>query len=450
MILKYSAGIKSFILLVVCFLFGQMVFAQQKEVVVDKIVAKVDNYIILKSELERMYLDYASRGEIMGANAKCHILESLIINKLMVAKAEIDSVVVSDAEVRSNLDRRMQYFINQIGSEEKIEQYYGKTLEEFKEELRDNVKEQLIVQKMQSEITSNIKVTPSEVKKFFNSIPQDSLPFFSTEVTVGQIVKVPTIGKDQKEKVRQQLIELRKKIVSGEEDFQEMARKYSDEPGADKSGGNIGFFKRGELAPEYEAAALKLKPGEISMPVETKFGFHLIQMIERRGNMFNTRHILIIPSSSKLDIQEAENFLDSIRTEIINEKITFEKAAKEHSEDMETSASGGFFLDESGSNRISVEHLDPSVFFAIDTMQVGTISKPIPYRTPDGKDAVRILYYKSKMRPHVANLKDDYQKIQAAALNEKKNRILSRWFKEANNDVFILIDEEYNFCNILQ
>lgn len=450
MILKYTAGIKSLVLLLLCSILGHGAFAQNKEVVVDKIVAKVDNYIILKSELEKMYLDYLSKGELMGANAKCQILESLVINKLMVAKAEIDSVVVSEGEVNSNLDRRMQYFVNQIGSEEKIEQYYGKSLEEFKDELRDNVKEQLIVQKMQSEITANIKVTPSEVKKFFNSIPSDSLPFFSTEVTVGQIVKIPTIAKEQKEKVRQELIELRQKIVSGEADFQEMAKKHSDEPGAENSGGNIGFFKRGELAPEYEAAALKLKPGEISMPVETKFGFHLIQMIERRGNLFNTRHILIIPSSSKLDIGEAENYLDSIRTKIINEEITFEKAAKEHSEDMETSASGGFFLDESGSNRISVEELDPSVFFAIDTMQVGTISKPLPYRTPDGKDAVRILFYKTKMRPHQANLKEDYQKIQAAALNEKKNRILSKWFSEANKDVFILIDDEYNFCEILQ
>jgi peptidyl-prolyl cis-trans isomerase SurA len=422
----------------------------QSGMVVDKIIGKVDNYIVLKSDLEKAYLEFLSSGETARGDTKCQILESLIVNKLMMAKAEIDSVIVADDEVTGNLNRRLQAMVAQIGSEEKIEEYYGKSLSQFREELRERMKEQLTVQKMQSHITADIKVTPSEVKKFFNKIPQDSLPFFSTEVSIAQIVKVPTISKEQKEVVRKQLLDLRRRIVDGGEDFETLAREYSEEPGAKNSGGNIGFFKRGELASEYEAASLRMKPGDISQPVETMFGFHLIQFIERRGNTFNTRHILMRPQSSPDDIRVTEVYLDSLRSKILSDSLTFEKAAKEYSNDAETSHSGGYFLDQTGDSRISVEEIDPVLFFAIDTMQVGTISKPIRFRQDDGTEAVRIIYYKSKMRPHQANLKDDYQKISMAALNEKKNKVLDAWFLKARDEVFINVDEEYNSCQILQ
>lgn len=448
MISRYIPVIK-FLLITLFGIWGQGLYAQQN-LVADKIIAKIDNNIILKSELEQAYLQYVSSAQTrVGSQVKCQILESLVINKLMVAKAEIDSVVVSDEEVTSNLNNRMNVFISRIGSEEKIEEYYGKTIEQFKAELRDQVKEQLVVQKMQSTITKDIKVTPSEVKKFFNSIPADSLPYFSTEVSLAQIVKVPSVNSAQKEAVRQRLLNIREEIMNGA-NFEEMARKHSEEPGAATSGGNLGFQSRGNLVPPYEAAALRLKPGEISQPVETEFGFHLIQMIERRGNLYNTRHILIRPISSSLDIEEARNYLDSLRTQIINDSISFEKAAKEYSSDQETATSGGFFLDGTGAPRISVSDLDPSLFFTIDTMTVGTITKPLTFRMEDGKEAVRILYYKSRIRPHEANLKDDYQKIAIAAENEKKNKILNEWFDRAKEDVFIQIDPDYNNCRIME
>lgn len=448
MISRYIPVIK-FLLITLFGIWGQGLYAQQN-LVADKIIAKIDNNIILKSELEQAYLQYVSSAQTrVGSQVKCQILESLVINKLMVAKAEIDSVVVSDEEVTSNLNNRMNVFISRIGSEEKIEEYYGKTIEQFKAELRDQVKEQLVVQKMQSTITKDIKVTPSEVKKFFNSIPADSLPYFSTEVSLAQIVKVPSVNKAQKEAVRQRLLNIREEIMNGA-NFEEMARKHSEEPGAATSGGNLGFQSRGNLVPPYEAAALRLKPGEISQPVETEFGFHLIQMIERRGNLYNTRHILIRPISSSLDIEEARNYLDSLRTQIINDSISFEKAAKEYSSDQETATSGGFFLDGTGAPRISVSDLDPSLFFTIDTMTVGTITTPLTFRMEDGKEAVRILYYKSRIRPHEANLKDDYQKIAIAAENEKKNKILNEWFDRAKEDVFIQIDPDYNNCRIME
>ncbi len=423
-------------------------FAQTSSgVVVDKIIAKVDDYIILKSELENAYQEMLARGSFSGEEGKCKLLESLIINKLMVAKAEIDSVEVSDNEVNANLDRRMSYFISQVGSEERLEEFYGKTMDQFRAELFDDIKEQLVVQKMQSEITSGIKVTPNEVRKFFKAIPSDSLPYFSTEVSVGQIVKVPKAGKVATQKVIDQLNDLRSQILEGI-DFGVLAKQYSEDPGSRQQGGMLPFFKRGELAPEYEATALSLSPGQISEPVVTDFGVHIIELIEKRGNSFKSRHILMIPKVTERDRVKARDFLDSLRTQIISDSIKFEAAAKEYSDDKQTSGSGGFLQAPDGATRISVKELDPGLFFAIDTMKIGSVSPAMEFDQPDGSKAYRIVYYKSQTPPHRANLKDDYQKIATAAQNSKKNRILSEWFEKAQKGIFIEVDPDYDFCNL--
>lgn len=418
-------------------------------VLIDKIIAKVDDYVVLKSELEKAYLEFLSRGEIVQGDAKCQMFEQLVVNKLLVAKAEIDSVEVSDAEVNSNLDRRLSYIISQIGSEERVEEYYGKTIDQFREELFDQILEQLLIQKMQGVISADISVTPAEVKRFFGLIPADSLPFFSTEVTIGQIVKIPEVSKVQKDKIRDQLNSIRDKIQGGD-DFGSMAQKYSADPGSRSTGGNLGFFKRGELAPEYEATALGLKPGEISPPVETQFGIHIIELIERRGNSYNSRHILMNPIPSASDINDAKIFLDSMRNLVLLDSIEFEKASKEYSDDAVTAGSGGFFTDASGAARVSVEELDPVVFFTIDTMSVNTITLPMEFRMDNGTDAMRIMYYKDRVAPHQANLLQDYQKIRSATLASKRNKKLSDWFKKAKDDVFVNIDDEYAYCNTLK
>lgn len=424
-------------------------FSQTEGVVVDKIIAKVDNYIVLKSDLEKAYLEYLSRGEFRGSTAKCEILEQLIVNKMLVAKSEIDSVFVSDLEVQSNLSRRMEYMVSQVGSEEEIEKYYGKSLEQMEAELFESIKEQLTIQKMQQEITSGIKVSPADVKKFFNKIPADSLPFFSTEVVVGQIVKEPKAGKKQKDKVRKLMYEIKGRILQGES-FADLARQYSEDPGSAARGGELPFYKRGDLAPEFEATAMTLNEGELSNPIETQFGFHLIELQQRRGNTFKTRHILISPKPSQADIDKTEKYLDSLRTAILLDSIAFQAAAKEYSDDDNTSSNGGFFLDNNGSNRVSVDNLDPTIFFTLDTMEIGGITKPEKFEQPDGSSAFRILYYKNRFPPHQANLKDDYQKIAMATLNDKKNRILSKWFEDARDDVYIEIDPEYHHCKLLE
>ncbi len=419
-----------------------------QEVVIDKIVAKVDDFIVLKSDLEKAYLEYLSRGEFRGSNARCQILENLVVNKMLVAKSLIDSVEVADEEVQAMLTQKIDYLVSQLGTVEELERYYGKTMEQFEEELFDLEKEKLIIQRMQGEITSDLKVSPAEVKKFYNNIPRDSLPYFSTEVTAAQIVIIPEAGKEQIDRARDQLNDIRSRIQSGES-FDALARQYSEDPGSGSKGGQLPFFKRGDLAPEFEATAMTMKPGELSRPVQTDFGLHLIELQERRGNTFRSRHILLIPKPSQKDIEGSRDFLDSLRREILRDSISFEDAAKEYSDDQMTSDNGGFFTDQAGSDRVPIDQLDPNIFFTLDTMQVGRVSKPIEFQQPDGTTAFRILYYKAKVPPHQANLRQDYQRIARAALEAKKANILNEWFDSARGDVYIEIDPEYSSCNLL-
>lgn len=419
--------------------------------VLDRIIAKVDNYIVLQSELDIAYEQFKANMEgPVTDDVQCRVLETLIINKLMLAKAEIDSVVVEKSAVDDQLERRMQYFVAQVGGAEKLEQYYGKTLDDLKSELRKQVKEQMIIQKMQDNITSKIKVTPGDVKKFYNGIPKDSLPYFSTEVEVGQIVKKAFVSKGQKSLAKKKLEEIRQRIINGE-DFCELARIYSEDPGSGKLCGELGYFNKGDLVPPYEAAALKLKPGETSQVIESEFGYHIIQLLGRKGNEYNTRHILIKATSSQHDISSSGEYLDSLRTAILDGKINFEKAAKDLSDDKVTSPNGGMFQDQNtGDTRIPLENIDPGLFFVIDTMKVGTITQAFSFRMEDGTEAMRIVYYKSKIPPHQANLKDDYQKILTATQEEKKNNAINLWFDKTKGEVYIDIHKDYKNCQILQ
>jgi peptidyl-prolyl cis-trans isomerase SurA len=419
-------------------------------VVVDKIIAKVDNYIVLKSELEGAYQNYITEGHPPSEHEKCNILNRLIVNKLLVAKAEIDSVLVTDAEVDSNTDQRMQIILQNAGnSAEQLEKIYGKTLAEIKVELRDQIREQMLGREMTGKITKEITVTPAEVKRFFNKIPTDSLPYYSVDVEVAQIVSIAKVSPAQKEVVRKQLSDIREQILRGA-NFNEMAKKYSTDPSAQQNAGEMGYVARGAMVPQYEAMAFKIKIGEISAPFETSFGWHILQLIDRRGSEYNSRHILISNTPSLDDIKRASRYLDSLRRKIVKDSLKFEQAAKLYSDDKATKDHGGFFADQEGGTRMQLKDMDPVVYFAIDTMKVGEISKPLAYRTDEGKQAVRILFFRSKIAPHQANLKDDWFRIEAAALAEKKDKALDKWFRRARADVFINIDPLYNSCKILE
>lgn len=431
-------------------LFSSVASAQDTGLVVDKIIGKVDNYIVLKSELEIAYQSYLAEGNPASEDARCELFNRLILNKLMVAKAEIDSVVVTDVEVDGNTEQRMQMILQSSGnSPEQLERTYGKTLEQIKLELRDQIREQLLSREMTSRITKDISVTPSEIRRFYNKIPTDSLPFYSSDVEVAQLVRVAKVSNSQKEEAKRKLTELREQILKGE-NFNQLAIKNSEDPSAQYNGGEMGYVGRGAMVPQFEAMAFKLKIGEISQPFESSFGFHILQLIDRRGNEYNSRHILISAVPSANDIANAEKYLDSLRTMILRDSIKFEQAAKEYSDDQATKGGGGFFTDEDGGTKISMRDIDPVVYLNIDTMKVGNISKPLVYRTDDGKDAVRILYFKRKLPPHQANLKDDWSRIQSAALAEKKDLALEKWFSKARQDVFINVDPAYNGCKLLE
>ncbi len=428
--------------------------SQTQGQVIDRIIAKVNNYILLESDFQQAYLETLGQSQQgLETPSRCDVFESLLINKMMVAKAELDSVLVNDAEVMFQADQRFSMVMQQFGGDENtLAEIYGKTADQLKAEIEEMLKEQMIVQKMQGKLTEGLTVSPAEVRKFFTAIPRDSLPFFSAEVTVGQIVKKPEVSSEVKNKIAAQLASFKQMIGNGESDFATLAKQYSQDPGSAIQGGELGFFRRGELAPEFEATAMNLREGEISDPVETAFGFHLIQLLERRGNTFNTRHILIRPMPSDTDIQNAERFLDSLRTQIIDKKIDFAKAAKDHSDDRGTSDNGGYFADPgSGSNRLTLRTLeDPVLYFTLDSMKVGSVTKPIRFEDEREGTKVRILYYKERFPAHRANLQDDYEKLKAATRRKKEETMLSQWFLIAKEEVFIDIDPAYDRCDVLQ
>ncbi len=416
--------------------------------VVDKIIAKVDNHIILKSEIEQAYAGFLSSGEAANftGDVRCLILEQMIETKLMLAMSEIDSVDVDAGRVDYELQMRMQNIVQQMGSERAIEEAYGKSIDQLMDELRPNVEEQLKVSAQEEFILSSVTVTPAEIRKFYNNIPKDSLPLFNTEFEIGVIVKKPVPNEAEVQKVKDQLMKIRERAMNGE-NFEILAIENSEGPSG-PNGGNLGLAKRGQMDPAYEAGALALKPGEISMPVVSQFGIHLIQLIEKRGNEYNSRHILITPKPTEQDIQRTSNELDSLRTLILSDSITFASAAKQFSDDEGTKANGGFLTGQFGTNKISAENLDPTMFFIIDEMSEGDISKPEIIEMLDGSKAVRIIYYKSKVGPHRANMTDDYEKLRAATLGMKKDQKRREYIKEKMKEVYVMVDPEFNRCGI--
>jgi peptidyl-prolyl cis-trans isomerase SurA len=435
-----------------CFVVGSFAaFSQEVENknVLDRIIVKVDNYFILKSEVENQYQQYITSGQANSPN-RCQILEGLVVNKLMLAKAEIDSVIVDDKRIEAELNSRMEQMEGQYGSAKNIVEAYGKSIATLKEDLRSSLKEQLTGRKMQDKITDDVKITPKEVAAFFNEIPRDSLPYLPAEVEISHIIRLAKPNKNQKEELYAKLLDFRRRVEKGES-FEDLAKVHSEDLGSGRRGGDLGFAKRGAMVAPFEAAALRLKPNQMSDVVESEFGFHLIQLLEIRGQEYHARHILLRPDYQKLDLTEPTKFLDSIRVLVQRDSTTFEKAAKEFSEDKATQDAGGVIMDAAnGGNRLAYDGtMDPALFFALDSMKVGTISAPIPFRTDDGRSAVRILYFKAKHAPHFANLKDDYQKLAQITLSRKKNNAIEKWFMKAKNDVFIFIDEEYKDCRIL-
>lgn len=430
-------------------------FSQNRQPqVVDKVVAVVGKNIILQSDIENQYIQYRMQGMAEGSakEVRSRILEDLLLQKLMLNQAEMDSITVTDEQVEAELNRRIQYIISRFGSQEKLEAQFGKSMSEIKDEVRQASRDNMLQEQVQAKIMENVTVTPKEVKDFFNDIPKDSLPTISPAYEIVQIVKRPPVSIDEKLQVKDRLYQIRKRILEGESSFSTMAVLYSEDPGSARQGGELGFTGKGEFAIEFENVAFNLRDGEISDVVETQFGFHIIQLIEKRDNMVNCRHILLTAKVPIEALEKAQNQLDSVAKLIRNGDMTFEEACKKFSDD-DSKNNGGYLTNAATSgNWISLQDLQEleqaypeykNLAFVISRLDVGEVSDPIPMTTNDNKDAFRLVMIKSKTEAHQANLKEDYSLIQSWAIAQKRQEAVGKWVKDKAAKAYIRLDDAY-------
>lgn len=439
--------IRTLILIVCVTICNSVIYAQQQQVV-DKIVAVVGKNIIMQSDIEEQYMQYRLQGGIKGSakSIHCEILEDQLFRKLMLNQAELDSITVTDEQVEQEMEYRIRYYVNQLGSQEKLEKYYNKTMKEIRDELREIIKDQKLIEEVQRKIVDGVSATPRDVRDFYNSIPKDSIPLVNAQYEIAQLVKKPPITLDEKLTVKNRLYELRSRILKGER-FSTLALLYSEDPGSAKKGGEIGFKGRGELVPEFEAAAFALKDGEISEVVETEYGFHIIQLIERRGDYVNVRHILLTVKVSTEALEQAYNELDSIAKLIRNDSITFDEAVKKFS-DEDDKMNGGYLVNpNTGSTLFDAEDLDQQVSVVVNRLKVGEVSNPVPMKTKNDKDAYRLLIIKKKTTPHKANLKDDYALIQQWTMQKKRQEAINKWIDSKSSKAYVKISDDYCDCD---
>jgi peptidyl-prolyl cis-trans isomerase SurA len=436
-------------LTIVCVLICLFTSTQAQKKNIDKVIAVLGSNIILLSDLNQQYAQYLNSGNPDNPAIKCYILQQILTQKLLKQQAEIDSIEVDESMVDEEVDKRMRYQIQKAGGQERLEQFLNRSVLQYKDEIRPDIKEQLISNKMQQKITQDVIVTPLEVKRYFDGYKKDSLPDIPTEFEVGEIVLHPKLTKAEKQKTYDKIDALRLRVKSGE-DFAFLAKTYSEDTGSAPDGGDLGFFDRKQMVKEFTAWAFKLKPGEMSPVFETEHGYHILQVIERRGEQVQARHILIRPQTTPQSLERAKLHADTIYKSIVEKKLPFSTAASLYSDNKDSQYNGGMLLyadqQTARTTFIPADKLDPKVFLVVDTMKVGGISKPVLFTEPDGKEAYKILYLKSKIPPHKGNLEQDYAKFKEQAQQEKTNRILSDWFEKRREDTYIRIDDEYSSC----
>jgi peptidyl-prolyl cis-trans isomerase SurA len=428
----------------------------QAQTSIDKIIATIGKDIILQSDLEKAYADYAAQFTVKDDDEEeiCAIFEHLIYTKLMLHQADVDSIVVSDQQVEGVINFRMNQLLQYTNGDIKaIENYYGKTMAEIKKDFRDVVRDQLYVDEVQEKITANITITPSEVKAFVNRFGLDSMPIIPATYEFGHILKTPPVSEEEIKAIKERLEEYREKSLRDDNPknrFSMFARLYSDDPGSASKGGNLGFVERGVFYPEFEAVAFNLRSGEISNVVKTKAGYHIIQLIERRGESINVAHILLQPKPSAEEQVKTIEYLDSIRQVILDKKMEFSKAALEYSEDPNKMSGGWVINPYDLSTKFNKESMDQTTFSTIDKMIPGDFSSPVIYVDEDGVVSYRLLYLKSKVAPHKANLTEDYDVIKNAALEEKKNNAIEKWIVNKVKTTSIKINaDNYKNCEFV-
>ena len=415
---------------------------------IDKIQAIIGSEILLTSDIENQYNQILNQGVIETENIRCDILDELLLQNFLVHHAKIDSTIeINQDEIDSEINNRISYFERQLGSLAKVESFFNRSIESMEEELLYIVKDQFYTQKKQSKIISDVKITPNEVKEFYNQLESEDIPLVPTKLELSQIVISPVLSEEKQQSIKDKLNNFRKRIYNGE-DFKVLATLYSDDIVSANNGGELGFMKRGELVPEFERAAFKLKKDEISEVVESKFGFHIIQMIERRGEQINVRHILIKPKYSSLSLKNARDEINSIKDDLDSSKISFTEALQRFSDD-ESKNNGGIILNpKNGTSFFTFDEIDPSIRYTVEKMKIGDISDPTLSKSQDGTQAAyRLIKLNNKIDEHKANAVDDFDLLKEYALANKKQKVLEKWVTDNINDTYINLSKDLSVCS---
>lgn len=418
-------------------------WAQPKKVVADKVTAIVGDRIILLSDIKNSLADIARQGSAIPENGECILTEQAIISKVMMLQAMKDSLPVTDDEIEADLDNRIRSYINQFGSQEALEEVAGKTIYQIKDDARESVREQKLAQAMQKKIVENVRITPNEVKAYFEKIPKDSLPFYESELEIGQIIVYPKAAREIEQYIVGEMNNYKKQIESKVVTFDQLAKRVTEDPGSKERGGQYQINRTEKTwDPIFLSTAFRLKEGEISSPVKSKFGFHIIQMVQRNGDDAVVRHILRIPPVTEDEIQGAKVKLDSVRNKVINGNLTFNEAGTKYSDDESAKYTGPYLTGRDGSTFVTIDMLDKAMVGLLTKMKVGEYSKPVEYESEQGKKGVRIVHLKSRTEPHRLNMNDDYSKISQFALEEKKSKTLDKWLQGHLPMYYVNIDPQ--------
>ncbi len=434
--------------------FHVQLFAQNN--VADEVIWVVGDEAIFKSDVENARLQMQVEDQHLNGDPYCVIPEQIAIQKLYLHQAKLDSITVNESQVMQYVERWINNMIEKIGSKEKLEEYFGKTVPELREENREQVRDNQIVSDVRKKLVGTVKITPSDVRQFYSRIPQDSLPFINTTVEAEIITMEPKISLAEIDAVKTKLRELSDRVTSGEAQFSSLARVWSQDKGTATRGGELGFVGKGSLVPEFAAVAFEMNdPNKVSRIVETEYGFHIIQLVEKRGDRINVRHILIKPEASGAEMSAASLKLDSIRNDIQSGKFTFEEAAPYISSDKDTRNNNGLLVnskndppsERTGTSQFEMEELQGDIAKAVDKLQIGEISKPFTFINAKGREVVAIVKLKSRTTGHKANIADDYQSLKLMVENQKSEEILNKWLMKKIKETYIRIDPAWQNCD---
>lgn len=427
-------------------LLSLLTFVSYSQETIDKVVAVVGGDMILNSDIEQEVMRLKMQGGLPEGDVKCQILEQLLIQKLLLHQSRVDSIQPNEVSIDNEVERRLRYFLNQIGSEKALENYFHKPVYEIKNDLRDVIREQQLTQQMRQKVIEKIVVTPSEVKSFYKNIQVDSLPTIPEQYEIQQIAIYPPSSAQAKFRVKEKLLELRSRILKGER-FSSLAMAYSEDLGSAKKGGELGFRSRDELVKSFADAAFNLADGQVSQIVESEYGFHIIQMIEKRNNQVNVRHILLKPQFSSDMLVEAKNKLDSISNLIKQDSLTFEKACMRFSEDKKSRLNGGLVVNaENNSKYFQKEQIQPSDYYVIKNLKVGEISEPFESRDEHANVIFKVVKIKKILPSHKASLVDDYDVIQGMTKQNREYDVFMSWVKDKQRLTYVKIDADFKGC----